>query len=154
MKKLIVVALLFVAGCMPASQQEVMDLHNTVNQILPAVREAVSTSSEETKEKVETVLSQVEKVNEAVANAETPVEAIEKGWGSTEGWNPYYGYGVLGLAILRLFQKKKQSDIALEEVVVGVEKSKKNGGDLKTALNSTESLITKNMVSAIRNKVA
>jgi len=121
---------------------------------LPAVREAVSTSSEETKEKVETVLSQVEKVNEAVANAETPVEAIEKGWGSTEGWNPYYGYGVLGLAILRLFQKKKQSDIALEEVVVGVEKSKKNGGDLKTALNSTESLITKNMVSAIRNKVA
>ena len=108
MKKLIVVALLFVAGCMPASQQEVMDLHNTVNQLLPAVREAVSASSEETKEKVEIVLSQVEKVNEAVATAEDPVEAIEKGWGATKDFNPYYGWGACALAIYKLLQGNKE----------------------------------------------
>jgi len=128
-----------------------MDLHNTINQIVPLVREVVSTSSEDTKEKVEIVLGQVEEINEAVATAEDPVEALEKGWGATQGWNPYYGYGVLGLGILRLFQKKKESDTALEEVVVGIEDSKSNGQNLKVALNATESLVTRRKVAKILN---
>ena len=143
--------LLFVAGCLPASQQEVQTLTDMVNQIVPAVREAVSTSSAETRDRVEVVLGQVEEVNEAVATAEDPVDALEKGWSTTAGWNPYYGYGVLGLGILRLFQKKKESDNALEEVVIGVEDSKKNGGDLKAAFNAVESLVTRKKVAKIIN---
>ena len=151
MRMLIVIALLIVAGCLPASQQEVQTLTDAINQIVPAVREAVSTSSEETRDRVEVVLGQVEEVNEAVATAEDPVDALEKGWSVTEGWNPYYGYGVLGLGILRLFQKKKESDNALEEVVIGVEDSKKNGGNLKVAFNAVESLVTRKKVAKILN---
>ena len=149
MKIFIVIALLLVAGCLPASQQEVQTLTDMVNQIVPAVREAVSTSSAETRDRVEIVLGQVETINEAVATAEDPVDALEKGWDATVGWNPYYGYGVLGLGILRLFQKKRESDNALEEVVIGVEDSKKNGGKLREAFNSTESLITRRKVAKI-----
>ena len=155
MKTLIVIALLLVAGCLPASQQEVQTLTNMVNQIIPAVREAVSISSEETRDRVEIVLGQVEEVNEAVATAEDPVDALEKGWGATAGWNPYYGYGVLGLGILRLFQKKRESDTALEEVVIGVEDSKKDGtgtdSKLTAAFNATESLVTRKKVAKIIN---
>lgn len=151
MKILIVIVFLFVAGCLPASQQEVQTLTDMVNQIVPAVREAVSTSSEETRDRVEIVLGQVETINEVVATADDPVDALEKGWSATEGWNPYYGYGVLGLGILRLFQKKRESDTALEEVVIGVEDSKKNGGNLKEAFNATESLVTRKKVAKILN---
>ena len=151
MKTFIVIALLFVAGCLPASQQEVQTLTGIVQQIVPAVREAVSTSSKETIDNVEIVLERVEEINEAVATAEDPVDALEKGWGATAGWNPYYGYGVLGLGILRLFQKKKESDNALEEVVIGVEDSKKNGGNLKVAFNAVESLVTRKKVAKIIN---
>jgi hypothetical protein len=151
MRTFIVIALLFVAGCLPASQQEVQTLTDAINQIVPAVREAVSTSSAETRDRVEIVLGQVEGINEAVVTAEDPVDALEKGWGATAGWNPYYGYGVLGLGILRLFQKKRESDNALEEVVVGVEDSKKNGGNLRDAFNATESLVTRKKVTKILN---
>lgn len=151
---LLVVVLILAGGCMPASQQEVQTLTSIVRQIVPAVRQSVATSSEDTRERLEDVLGQVEEVNEAVATAEDPIDAIEQGWGATQGWNPYYGYGVLGLGILRLFQKKRESDTALEEVVVGIESSKKNGTKLTDALNIAESLVTKNKVSAIRNKVA
>lgn len=138
-------------GCIPASQQQVQTLTDMITQIVPAVREAVSTSSEETRDKVEIVLGQVETINEAVATADDPVDALEKGWGATASWNPYYGYGVLGLGILRLFQKKKESDNALAEVVIGVEDSKKNGGKLKEAFNAVESLVTRKKVAKILN---
>lgn len=70
MRNLIIVAVfLLVAGCIPATQQEVQTLSNTVNQILPLVREAVSASSEDTKDKIEIVLGQVEKYNEAVKSS-------------------------------------------------------------------------------------
>ena len=155
MRTFIVITLLLVAGCLPASQQEVQTLTDMVNQIVPAVRKAVSTSSDDTRERIEVVLGQVEEVNEAVATAEDPVEALEKGWGATAGWNPYYGYGVLGLGILRLFQKKRESDTALEEVVIGVEDSKKDGTGtnpkLTAAFNATESLATRRKVAKILN---
>lgn len=109
--------LVIAGGCMPASQQEVLDLTNIVNQIVPAVREAVSNSSEDTKEKVEIVLSQVEKVSEAVATAETPVEAIKGGVAATSGWNPYAAPILAGITILEglgIWKEKKK--------VVGLEK--------------------------------
>ena len=151
MRKLLLIPILLVAGCLPASQQQFQDWTDTVSQIVPAVREIVSTSSEDTKEKVEIVLGQVEQINEAVATAPDPIAAVEKGWKASEAWNPYYGYGVLGLTILRLFQKKKESDNALEEVVIGVEDSKKNGGKLKEAFNAVESLVTRKKVAKILN---
>lgn len=142
MKTIFVIALLLVAGCIPASQQEVLDLTNTVSQIVPAVREEVAKANVS----IEGVLTKVEEVNEAVATAEDP---LEKGWSVTESWNPYYGIGVLGISLWKLLQKKKESDNALEEVVIGVEDSKKNGGDLKAAFNATESLITRRKVAKI-----
>jgi len=125
MKKLIVLVLLLVAGCMPASQQEVMNLTGIVRQIMPAVREAVSTSSEETRNKVEVVLGQVEEVNKAVATAEDPIEAIEKGWKASEPFNPYYGFGAAALALLKLFgdnKKKKELENKYSAAKIGMDK--------------------------------
>ena len=51
MKTILVIAILFVAGCIPATQQEVQTLTETVKMIIPAVREAVSASSEDTRDK-------------------------------------------------------------------------------------------------------
>jgi hypothetical protein len=95
-----VIALLLIAGCIPASQQEVLNLTNTVNQIVPLVREAVATSSEGTKSKIEIVLGQIEEVNEAVATAETPVEAIKAGVAASAPVNPYAVPILLGISIL------------------------------------------------------
>ena len=140
--------MLLVAGCVPATQQEVVTLTETVSQIVPVVRKEVAKANVQ----IETVLTKVEEANEAAATAEDPVEAVEKGWGTTEAWNPYYGYGVLGIGLLKLWQKKKESDNSLEEVVIGVEDSKKNGGNLKVAFNATESLATRRKVAEILNK--
>lgn len=98
--------LVFTGGCMPASQSEVQTLTSIVKQIVPAVREAVSASSEDTKEKVEVVLGQVEEINEAVA--EDPAETLSKGWDATKLWNPYYGYGALALSVFKLLQGRKE----------------------------------------------
>ena len=111
--------LVLAGGCIPATQQEVQTLTNTVEQIVPAVREAVSTSSEETRDKVEIVLGQVEEVNEAVATAEDPIEAIEKGWGATKDFNPYYGWGALGIALVKMVmddKKKKNLEKGINRV--------------------------------------
>jgi len=161
MKKMIVMAILgvlvFAGGCLPASQQEVQTLTDMVTQIVPAVREAVSTSSEETRDKVEIVLGQVETINEAVATAETPIEAIKGGVAASSPWNPYAvpilaGISILeALGVLGVNKLRKDNHNALEEVVIGVEDSKKNGGNLKVAFNATESLVTRRKVAKIIN---
>ena len=120
MKKLLLIPLLLVAGCLPASQQEVQTLTNTVSQIIPAVREAVSNSSEDTKEKVEIVLGQVEEINDAVATAPDVITAAEKGWDATKLWNPYYGWGAFAISIIKLFQDKKEKK-TLEGNLAGIE---------------------------------
>lgn len=125
MRTILVIALLLVAGCLPASQQEVQTLTNMVNQIVPAVREAVSTSSKETRDKVEVVLGQVEEVNEAVATAEDPIEAVSKGWDASKPFNPYYGYGAAALALLKLFgdsKKKKEIEDKYSAAKIGMDK--------------------------------
>lgn len=111
MRTLLLIPLLFIIGCLPASQQEVQTLTTTVNQIVPLVREVIATSSEDTKDKIEIVLGQVERVNEAVATADDPIEAIERGWGATKDFNPYYGWGALGIAFVKMFvdDKKKKN---------------------------------------------
>ena len=143
--KVLVVIMLLSLSCLPATQSEVQTLTNRVSMIVPAVREEIAKANVS----IEGVLTKVEEVNEAVATAEDPIEAVEKGWSVTEAWNPYYGIGVLGISIWKLLQKKKESDTALEEVVIGVEDSKKNGGNLKLAFNATESLITRRKVAKI-----
>jgi hypothetical protein len=157
MRTLFVIALLFIAGCIPATQQEVLQLTTVVEQILPAVREAVSTSSEETRDKVEIVLGQVEEINEAVATAETPVEAVKVAVAASSPFNPYAVPILAGITILEALgiigvnKLRKNNHTALEEVVIGVEDSKKNGGSLKVAFNATESLATRRKVAKIIN---
>ena len=125
MKRLLLVALLFVAGCLPASQQEVLDLTNAVSQIIPVVREVTATSSQETKDKIEVVLGQVVEVNEKVATAEDPVDALSRGWDASKPFNPYYGYGAAALALLKLFtdgKKKKVVEDKYAAAKIGMEK--------------------------------
>ena len=132
MRTFIVIALLFVAGCLPASQQEVQTLTGIVNQIVPAVREAVSTSSEETRDRVEVVLGQVEEVNEAVATAEDPIEAVSKGWDASKPFNPYYGYGAAIIAALKLFtdsRKKKEVEDKYAAAKIGMDKFRNENPD-------------------------
>lgn len=105
MKKLIVMAVLgvlvFVAGCLPASQQEVQTLTDMVNQIVPAVREAVSTSSEETRDRVEIVLGQVEEYNEAVKDSPNLGAALINANQVSAPVNPYAP--VIDIALKMLF---------------------------------------------------
>ncbi len=144
-------------GCIPATQQEVQTLTNTVNQIVPLVREVVATSSEDTKDKIKIVLGQIEEVNEAVATAETPIEALKSGVAATSPINPYVipilaGINILeALGLFGMNKLRKTNHTALEEVVIGVEDSKKNGGKLKEAFNATESLATRRKVAKIIN---
>jgi ElaB/YqjD/DUF883 family membrane-anchored ribosome-binding protein len=112
MKKLFVIAVLFCGGCIPATQQEVLNLTNTVNQIVPLVREAVSTSSKETRDKVEIVLGQVEELNEVAATAETPIEAVKAVVAATSPFNPYAVPILAGIGILEalgIFIEKKKN---------------------------------------------
>lgn len=148
MKLKLLVVMLLCCGCMPASQQEVLALTGLVKEVVPLIR---ADASERTAE----VLDKIEVVNEAVATAPDPIAAVEKGWKASEPFNPYYGYGVLGLAILRMFQKKKESDNSLEEVVFGIEDAKKSGDGTKTlkaSLNATESVVTRKKVAKILGK--
>ena len=118
--KVLVVITLLSLSCLPATQQEVQTLTETVKMIMPAVREAVSASSEDTRDKVEIILEQVEEINEAVATADDPIEAIEKGWDATKLWNPYYAYGAFGLSILKILQGR-QEKTTLEGNLAGIE---------------------------------
>lgn len=151
-KLLLLLVLLFVIGCLPATQSEVLDLTETVKQIVPAVREEVAKASIG----IEDVLVKVESVNEDIATAEDPIDAIEMGWNASAPFNPYYGYGAAVLAILRILQvgkQKKETEIALEEVVTGVERGKRDGCDLKAKLKEAESVATMDKVSKIRNRL-
>ena len=162
MRTLLVIALLFFAGCIPASQQEIQTLTNTVNQIVPLVREAVSESSEDTRGKIEIVLGQVEEISEAVATADDPVEAVKTIVAASAPVNPYAvpilaGISILeALGIIGVNKLRKNNHNALEEVVIGIEDWKKNGGNqnggnLNLAFNATESLVTRRKVAKIIN---
>lgn len=123
--KWLLVVMLCCAGCLPASQQEVKDLTNLVSGIVPLVQTAVSESSEDTKDKIDIVLGQIVEVNDAVATAEDPIEAVSKGWDASKPFNPYYGYGAAILAALKLFtdgKKKKEVEDKYAAMKVGVEK--------------------------------
>lgn len=168
MKKLIVL-MLFVGGCgipgVPTTEQieTVTEQTDGLMVVIDSLQDTIKTLQTDgliESERVNKVLKTIDKhqadivaVNEAIKEkaSEGPLEAAEAGWKASEAWNPYYGYGALALAIFKLWRNKKESDDALEEVVIGVEDSKKNGGDLKAALNASESLKTRKMVKKIRN---
>ena len=108
MKKLLIIPLLFVIGCMPATQEEVLKLSESISQLTPVIREAVSTESKDTQQKVEAVLGRVEELNKAVVTAEDPIDAVDKGWGATKDWNPYYGWGALAIALVKMVRDDKK----------------------------------------------
>jgi hypothetical protein len=110
-----------------------MQLTGLVKEIVPVVREVAG----EGNDKLEKVLTDVEKVNEAVATAPDPVSAVEKGWKASEPFNPYYGYGAAALALFRLWQKKKESDIIENKysaAKVGMDKFRNANPDKATEL--------------------
>lgn len=100
-KMLILTALLLIAGCLPATQQEVQTLTTTVNQIVPLVREAVSASSEDTKDKIEIVLGHVEEYNEAVKSSPDLGTALINANKVSAPVNPYAP--VIDIALKMLF---------------------------------------------------
>lgn len=122
MKKwMLILLILPFAGCLPATRQDIMNLTGAVSQILPVVREVVG----EDNEKIDKVLADVETINEKVADADTPMEAVEKGWKASEPFNPYYGYGAAILAALKLFsdnKKKKEVESKYSAAKVGMDK--------------------------------
>lgn len=125
LKVFLVIVLSFCCGCMPASQQEVMELHSLVEGIVPIIRENAS-------ENVAEVLDHLETVNESVATAESPVDAIEKGWKASEPFNPYYGYGAAILAALKLFsdnRKKRELESKYSAAKVGMDKFRNENPD-------------------------
>jgi hypothetical protein len=156
-KYVIVLVVLCVGGCLPATQTSIQDLTTAVSDIVPAVRAAIASESDDTNDKIEIVLGRVEDLNEVVATAEDPLDAAEMGWGATELWNPYYGYGVLGLGILRLVLGKRKVTTALEEVVVGIDDSKNGaahlGETLKNSLKAAASMDTRKLVDSIRKVI-
>ena len=111
MRILLVIAILFVAGCLPATQQEVQTLTNKVSMIVPAVRAEVAKANVG----IEGVLTKVEEVNEAVATAESPIEAIREGVKATSDWNPYAVPILAGISLLEalgiLREKKKNNGL-------------------------------------------
>lgn len=128
LKLLLVMTLAFSCGCLPASQQEVTDLTNLVRGIVPIVREVAG----EGNDKLDKVLTDVEKVNEAVATADTPIEAAQKGWDASKPFNPYYGYGAAILAALKLFtdsKKKKEVDDKYAAAKQGMDKFRNENPD-------------------------
>lgn len=151
MRTILIIALLLVAGCLPATQSEVQTLTNRVAMIVPAVREEVAKANVG----IEDVLTKVEEVNEAVATADSPVEAIREGVKATKDWNPYAVPILAGISLLEALgifgvnKLRKENHTSLEEVVIGVEDSKKNGGNLKLAFNAVESLVTRRKVAKI-----
>lgn len=166
---LFVVVLLFAGGCLPATQQEIQVLTGEVSRLLTgvdALQDATkqltadglvnAETVEEINDSIDTVQEHIETVVAEVEKAEDPIGAISRGWDASKPFNPYYGYGAAVLAVLRVLQlgkQKKETDVALEEVVVGVEKSKQNGGDLKKAFLASESVVTMDKVAAIRNRL-
>lgn len=107
MKQLLLISILLVAGCLPATQTEVQTLTNEVAMIVPAVRAEVAKANVG----IEDVLTKVEEVNEAVATAENPVEALKVGVTATKDWNPYAVPILAGISLLEalgiLREKKK-----------------------------------------------
>ncbi len=148
-KLLLVMMLIGLCGCV--TRDQIDGWTSTLNEVIPAIRE-VQAASGQSSDKLDKVLSDVERVNAAVATAETPIEAAEKGWDASRPFNPYYGYGVAAIGLWRLWQKKKESDKSLAEVVYGIEDAKKNGDSkatLKEALRASESVATRKKVAKI-----
>lgn len=150
-KYVLVLVALCVGGCLPATRLEVQDLTSAVSAILPAVRVAVADSSDDTKDKIEIVLGRVEALNDEVATAEDPLDAVSKGWDASKPFNPYYTHGALILGVLGMFFKQKKTKTALEEVVVGVDDlGKLNPTISNEPLKAAASVATRKIVDKIR----
>ncbi len=106
---------------------------------------------------VESVLADMADVTTAIEGREG-VDAVKEGVKATSGWNTYAALILAGISIIEalgLFginKKSRDKGIALEEVVLGVEKLKA-GAKPKEAF-AKETIATRNMVSLIKNKVA
>jgi len=155
---------LCVGGCLPATQMEVKELTGTVSKLIGGIddlqeasaglveRDIISSEKlDKINEEIDIVQGDLVPVLDAVATAEDPLDAFKKGWDASEPFNPYYTHGALILGVLGMFFKKKQTDKALEEVVVGVEDLIKVSPTInKDPLKAAASVATRKIVEKIR----
>lgn len=97
MRTILVITILFVAGCIPTTAQ-VQTLTEDVGKLMVAV----DNYQEKFAEEVDRVQNDIIVVNEAVKEKadESVIEQIKAGWDTTKDFNPYYGYGALALMII------------------------------------------------------
>lgn len=174
---LIAVSLLFaVGGCNMPTETTLQEWIGTVNEILPAVKEVQALAEKAAEDgllnkaevanvstNIDQVIADVERVNEAIAAAETPEEAVSNAIEASRPFNPYADEmnAALGLIIavggIIGGKKLSNSNRALEEVVIGVEDAKKagvTGGNdkgLNNYLIAAESMTTRKKVKKILN---
>lgn len=145
MKYLLVPVLLLIAGCIPTAQ-DISILTNDVDLLqgeIDNVQTMLANSEVLNKEEVAKVNETIDKiqvdvgiVSEAIKDADTPLEAVEKGWKASEPFNPYYGYGAAILAGLKLVldgKKKKELEGKYTAAKRGMDKFRNDNPD-KAAL--------------------
>lgn len=142
MKQVILLLMLFCAGCLPATQSEVQDLTGSVKLLMDGVDALQGTTQQLVDdgvleaEKVNKISEEIDKVQKhtetivaEVETAEDPIEAISKGWDASKPFNPYYGYGAAILAALKLFsdnKKKKEVENKYAAAKIGMDNYRNN----------------------------
>ncbi len=115
MKRKLLLAIMLVGLCGCVTRDQINDWTTTLDAVVPAIKEVQAASGQSSK-KLDKVLSDVERVNEAVATAETPEEAIRKGIDASKPFNPYADEmnALLGAGILIAgwFGKKKLDTVS------------------------------------------
>ena len=110
MKNYVFIAvLLLCTGCGMPTQQDYQNWTETLDAVIPAVREVAGNNP-----KLDKIIGDVEIVRESVAEAKTLPEAVGKGIEASKPFNPYAeemgAILAIGVAIAGVFAKKKSNE--------------------------------------------
>lgn len=148
MKKYVLIAvMLLCTGCGMPTQQDYQNWTETLDTVIPAVREVAGNNP-----KLDKIIGDVEIVRESVADAKTLPEAVGKGIEASKPFNPYADEmnAILGLAVVLggIFGKKKLDIVTSKYTAmkIGVEKTRNEA----TLENAT--LLYKNIGDARKAK--
>lgn len=121
MKLKLLLVMMLCGGCLPATQNEVIQLTTSVSKLMAGIDDLQGTTEQLVNngiieaEKVDKINANIDKVQERtelivkeVETAGDPVEAAQRGWDATKLWNPYYGYGALALSIYKILQGRQE----------------------------------------------
>lgn len=126
MKNYVFIAvLLLCTGCGMPTQQDYQNWTETLDAVIPAVREVAGNNP-----KLDKIIGDVEIVRESVAEAKTLPEAVGKGIEASKPFNPWADEmnAILGLAVVigGIFGKKKLDTVTSKysAMKIGVEKTR------------------------------